>query len=233
MTRAAPLFDIYHASGRYRAVEDPIARRILEALETAPMDLDTLEGRLDAPRDRTEAALKDLIEQDLVAPRSSEGPFELQGRAIGSSVIPRSELRQAIRRYVSTHTGGGRFPLIAALEALAGSPGDDRASTLWSQGERLGAYIGRSLIQEGAQPLDGIPELLVREGILAREGDADGDGLGTFSPGPKAPQHLGTSLLAHLVGGFLEGCLEARGAPGARVAIHLDDDQMVFGLDDA
>lgn len=223
MSLSAPLFDIYHARDRYRAVENELARHILAALQTEALGLEALSEEVGAPRDDVAEALEVLIDQDLVTPETSAGPFRLAGTPIGSSVISRSELRQAVRSYVSTHTGGGRFPLVAALQALAESPGDDRASTLWAQGQRLGSYVGQRLIQEGDHALDGIPELLTREGLLERTGEADADDLGTFTPGPAAPEDLDARLFGHLIGGFLEGCLAARDAPEARVELHLDE----------
>lgn len=230
MSLSAPIFDIYHASDRYRAVEDELARHILATLQADPLGLDALSEEVGASRDDVAEALEVLVDQDLVTPETSEGPFRLAGTPIGSSVISRSELRQAVRSYVSTHTGGGRFPLVAALQALSESPGDDRASTLWAQGDRLGSYVGQRLIQEGDHALDGIPELLIREGILERTTEADPDGLGTFSPGQAAPEDLDARLFGHLVGGFLEGCLTAREAPAARVELHLDEPDGTFTL---
>lgn len=220
-------FDIYEADGRYLAITNEVRRQILEALSEGEKQLPELVELTDKSKATLSSIhLKELAEQGLIKGRahpedSRKKLFRLEGSKIGSSNVPLEELREAVKEYVSIEPLAARFPLSITFDALAAAPSGTDPDSLRAQSKRLGLLVGGVL--EGSDKR----ELLVEvSSLVEREGLADpvrlemdnGDRM-ILARGNSAPREAPIERVAVLIGGFLDGVLEAQGLGSVGVEI--------------
>ena len=146
-----PAFDIFQTNAGYTAIENPVQRRILEALEEGDKQLPELVQITGKSKPTLSSIhVKELLNRELVEelPHPDDKRrkiYRFIGTRIGSSDIPVPQLRQAVQQYVSLTPLAGRFSLATVLRALAQPGPKTPPESVWQQATHLGASAASSL----------------------------------------------------------------------------------------
>lgn len=152
-------FDIYQTDAGYAAVTNPVQRQILDALRGGEKQLpDLVKATGRSKPTLSSLHMKELLARELIEERghptdSRRKVYRLRANKIGSSDIPVTQLRDAVRHYVSLSPLAARLPLKAMVEALAAAPAGTDPKAVWAQAHKLGTLAAGSLKVASARDL--------------------------------------------------------------------------------
>ncbi len=203
------VFDIYHTTGGYAAVDNATQRRILAALAQGDKQLpELMEITGKSKPTLSSIHVKELLARGLIEelPHPTDGRrkiYRLVGKRVAASdEAPSLASLQAVARPVA------RLPVAPLLQVLAAAPGGTDPEVLHAQGQRFGQMVADSLRVEARRDLwMRLARWLEEQGVaqLARfDLDADEYHLDIVGLPP-------TRGLAAAIAGIAEGVGVARG----------------------